>query len=529
MKLKIFFHHLIEDDSQRDKIKPNLLVTGADKKYYINLTDSVEEEFLLKTEPGITSFARLKILFSTKKTIPPDCLHFFKLEYSQLKEIPDIENIQTLLDSNKNLTSNKDITSLYYYVSDDNRVKVYIDFYLLNIEKIFLTLSLNCSIILLKTIISNKLSNKITEESQKIFGLNVINNSTKQKIQFTHTKELQNFTKLLDIHNFYSKLEQSKNKNNSSLISTVDSKDYSKIPIKYSLHFLLVHQSDKKTNIGLNFKFNFFRNFHKINYNVFAPNYCECSDGLNLFCYCRNPACSIYNNLFVKELGYGFFDVKKEIDRTSCPKCSSVELTEPRNIGLINSKWFYRVILNTQKYTLLEGDGITIDKKLYILQEAKLKTFLYKMVMDVQENFQKEGKAINDLQYTNGVQEDEDLQSIIDEDASKRKMNNSSLSQFILKDNKYSECYSKKSGVGELNTNNDIKTTQYEFVNNGNSPKSSKVPLILNEIKKNPGVKFVENGDIDSLNVLLENKQHTSCASCIIGNNNLDNDTCQIF
>ncbi len=158
--------------------------------------------------------------------------------------------------------------------------------------------------------------------------------------------------------------------------------------------------------------------------------------------------------------------------------------------------------------------------------------------MNISPNFQKENESTSKSKYKFSVSDydDEDLQSIIDVDDTKRKeVNYSTCSQFILnKDIKNSGFFSKKSGHNETitNKNDDIKTSQYESYHNPNSPKSIKVhyPVIINEIKNNPGVKLIDNDEVDSLNVLLENKKQVACASCIIGNNNnVEADSCFIF
>ena len=148
------------------------------------------------------------------------------------------------------------------------------------------------------------------------------------------------------------------------------------------IYFLLSRNKDNKLQMGLNFKFNYLKNISKISFNQNAPTYCECSDGINLFAYCRNIDCQLFNNLFIKVLGYGVFDIMREIERVECPICK-YKKTEVKNIGFINSKWYYKGKINSSKQNSFEGDGITIDDQLYIFKEAKISSLLLKLIIEV--------------------------------------------------------------------------------------------------------------------------------------------------
>ena len=130
---------------------------------------------------------------------------------------------------------------------------------------------------------------------------------------------------------------------------------------EYILYFLLSRNKNNKLQMGLNFKFNYLKNISKIKFNENAPEHCECSDGINLFAYCRNKDCKIYNMLFIHVLGYGIFDIMNEILKVQCPLC--YKKSEVKNIGLINSKWYYKGKLNCSKQNAFEGDGITVDNQ----------------------------------------------------------------------------------------------------------------------------------------------------------------------
>ena len=178
-------------------------------------------------------------------------------------------------------------------------------------------------------------------------------------------------------------MNQSKEINDKmTLKNIINSYFGNKISSQYMIYFLLSRNKDNKLQMGLNFKFNYLKNISKISFNQNAPTHCECSDGINLFVYCRNSYCQLFNNLFIKVLGYGVFDIMREIEKVECPICK-YQKTEVKNIGFINSKWYYKGKINSSKQNSFEGDGITIDDQLYIFKEAKISSLLLKLIIEV--------------------------------------------------------------------------------------------------------------------------------------------------
>ena len=319
------------------------------------------------------SIASLKYTFSKSKKLNPDSLILYKLNKEKLfEEIPDYISLSNIIKNG--------IDSIYelYYKICDKIIKITINFYQMNIEKIYLKLSSSCSIQMLKMIINEKLNNSIDVDSQKIFGLYIIDINTKEKKIMNQSKEINNKTIIKNIINSYFE-----NKNSDFMI-----------------YFLLSRNLNNKLQMGLNFKFNYLKNISKIKFNENAPNHCECSDGINLFAYCRNSECSINNSLFIHILGYGIFDIMKEILKVYCPICN--KKSEVKNIGLINSKWFYKGKLNCPTQNCFEGDGITIDDQLYILKETKISSLLLKLIIEVKPHIMKKNNSdsnlINDLE-----------------------------------------------------------------------------------------------------------------------------------
>jgi hypothetical protein len=214
---------------------------------------------------------------------------------------------------------------------------------------------------MLKIIINEKLNTSLSIDSLRIFGLSIIDINSKEKKVMNQSKEINDKLTLKNIINSYFG-----NKSSS----------------QFMIYFLLSRNKDNKLQMGLNFKFNYLKNISKISFNQNAPIHCECSDGINLFVYCRNINCSLYNNLFIKVLGYGIFDIMREIERVECPFCK-YQKTEVKNIGFINSKWYYKGKINSSKQNSFEGDGITIDDQLYIFKEAKISSLLLKLIIEV--------------------------------------------------------------------------------------------------------------------------------------------------
>ena len=310
------------------------------------------------------SIASLKYNFAKTKKLNPDSIILYKLNKEKLyEEIPDYISLSNIIKNGIDY-----IYELYYKIYD-KIIKITINFYQMNIEKIFMKLSSICSIQMLKMIINEKLNNSIEVDSQKIFGLYIININTKEKKIMNQSKEINNKTIIKNIINSYFE-----NKNS-----------------EYMIFFLLSRNLNNKLQMGLNFKFNYLKNISKIKFNENAPKYCECSDGINLFAYCRNKECSINNTLFIHILGYGIFDIMKEIIKVYCPICN--KKSEVKNIGLINSKWFYKGNINSNKQNSFEGDGITIDNQLYILKEAKINSILLKLIIDVKPYFVKRNNS----------------------------------------------------------------------------------------------------------------------------------------
>ncbi len=355
-----------------------------------------------------STIASLKIIISNKENISSEKIHLFffvKNDENNSKEEKNLNNSITLININEEffiknksnleecndtddinyfkLRLNSDsYPNLYYIITNNNNsnqiVCIRIDFYQQNIEKIILNLEANCSIFLLKNIISNKLKESINITQIKLFCIDITEIEKEKNITTNIKNNDNNFPDWKNLNNIIEYFYQSDINNKSKF--------------KYNIHFLLtiVNEYKMSEQIGLNFRFNYLKEVNKISFNENAQKYRECSDGINLFYFCINQNCSLFNQYFVINIGYGIFNILKQINNVKCPKCNiDKEYIELKNIGIVNSKYYYKGILKTKnnKNSILEGDNTTLDEKLYIFQEAKINSFLSELYIEAKPHF----------------------------------------------------------------------------------------------------------------------------------------------
>ena len=258
------------------------------------------------------------------------------------------------------------ITNLYYKICNYTQ-KVVIDIYKNKIEKIILNLSITCSVYMLKYIIYQKL---------KIKNIDFIKNHNIYGVGFIDTENIQ----------FIKKAQTNKKFNDNNLI--YDRMIYYMEPSRCKdkfLNLILIENSPDQCYIGLDFKFNIMRNFKKLDkYDNNAPSYRNVSDGLNLFIYCLNKKCELYNNYFIVNVGYGNFDIFSTLNDIVCPLCNSKNISL-RNLGMINSKWSYRGFLKSIKSSKINGDGITLDNgKLFVIKEIIFENHFFSLFFEVE-------------------------------------------------------------------------------------------------------------------------------------------------
>ena len=486
-------------------------------KILTNFDEKIKNEKIFKMNKNNT-ISNLKIYISDIKNVSSEKIHLF-IKYNNNKKNKENNHknniiiIQRLsineLEKNKNIMEEikddtesigkyldildyKKITDnspcFYFIISNNNienniqhfPISVIIDFYQQNIDKIFFTLQSNCSLFLLKNIINSKLNNILNINQLKLCCIDItqINNEMNTRNVAKNNNNIFSDRKTLyDIIEYFYPLQNNNN-------------------VKYTLHFLLTIKNEigSSEQIGLNFRFNYFKDVSKISFDKNAPEYCECSDGINLFVFCFNQECLLFNKYFAVNLGYGLFNILKQNKNIRCPKCKDNNNIEIKNIGIINSKYFYSGKLKTKEKekSSFEGDGITLDDKLYILKEAKINSFLLQLYIEAKPHFM----ILNKTFISKRTKEDEELDDIALCDIDKKEIPNNNIIPPILdtysigldhNNFKYMSGYSTKSPQNLLKN-----------LNNNNYNNSNKIKIYDNEseiLEKNDVIvdKFDDN------------------------------------
>ena len=421
-------------------------VSGEKIHLFIKYNNNNNKQRDNKNNSNIIIMQRLTIFeFDKRKKLMEE----LKDDTESIGKYLDILDYNNIKDNNPCfyfIISNNDIENNIQHYS----ISVIIDFYQQNIDKIFLTLLSNCSIFLLKNIINSKLNNTLNINQLKLFCIDItqINNETNTKNVAKNNNHIFSDRKALyEIIEYFYPIQ--KNNNN----------------IKYSLHFLLTIKNEigSSEQIGLNFRFNYLKDVSKISFDKNAPKYCECSDGINLFVFCFNRECLLFNKYFVVNLGYGLFNILKQNKKIKCPICGDNNNIEIKNIGIINSKYFYSGKLKTKEKekSSFEGDGITLDDKLYIFKEAKINTFLLQLYIEAKPHFM----IMNKNFISNKTKEEEELDDIALCENKKTLINNNTIPPLLttytlgMENNnyKYMSGFSSKHFNNNNNNSNKVK------------------------------------------------------------------------
>ena len=421
-------------------------VSGEKIHLFIKYNNNNNKQRDNKNNSNIIIMQRLTIFeFDKRKKLMEE----LKDDTESIGKYLDILDYNNIKDNNPCfyfIISNNDIENNIQHYS----ISVIIDFYQQNIDKIFLTLLSNCSIFLLKNIINSKLNNTLNINQLKLFCIDItqINNEMNTKNVAKNNNHIFSDRKALyEIIEYFYPIQ--KNNNN----------------IKYSLHFLLTIKNEigSSEQIGLNFRFNYLKDVSKISFDKNAPKYCECSDGINLFVFCFNRECLLFNKYFVVNLGYGLFNILKQNKKIKCPICGDNNNIEIKNIGIINSKYFYSGKLKTKEKekSSFEGDGITLDDKLYIFKEAKINTFLLQLYIEAKPHFM----IMNKNFISNKTKEEEELDDIALCENKKTLINNNTIPPLLttytlgMENNnyKYMSGFSSKHFNNNNNNSNKVK------------------------------------------------------------------------
>ncbi len=401
---------------------------------------------------------QLKMNIANKMNVTPDTLRLFLYKENKYIELNDMSKVTSIVkDSTKFL--------VLYYQLCYNKIKLKIEINQKSIQQVNIKIANSCQLYMLKHIINEKVKNILPVNLQKIFGIKLVSYTQKRVLSDNgNNKEFDNENTISDIIQYYVNKEDIILNHNEDIV----------------LFLLLMIQDNNKTKIGLNFAFNCFNNVSKINYDDSAPNYRECSDGLNLICYCKNEKCKIYNEMFISVLGYGKFNIIDiEIFNLKCPVCfSNFKHIDLRNIGLINSKWTFKSRLKTKNCKVLTNEGQTLDEKMHILKEINFRNMIDYFKIEVLPLFHSEPNN------------------------EKESLNSSSLENIDIY---------IKAETNKTNRMNNLK-------------------LFLDS-KKNKIVSYDEDRSFDADVINFDEKDEGLCEGCFIGNcqQKKNNENCIIF
>jgi len=273
-----------------------------------------------------------------------------------------------------------------------------------------------------------------------IFGIGFIdyNNSKILSKKFTNKKFDDNFT-IEDIIKYYSEGDCENKKNEYKI-----------------LNLLLMEKRKSNCKLGLDFKFNIFKEYKKIeNFEEITETYRNVSDGINLFIYCLNDECEFYQNYFIVNLGFGYYDIFNSLEKIKCPFCNKIEFNQLRNIGMINSKWIFKAFFKGNKKIKIEGEECTYENnKLYILKEINFANKFKTLTIEAEYYKNKDKNKKNNLSfYFNNNNDNDDNEDDISLDSIYLEQ------KYLYKqdDNKNLFCPTKEIKINDLNYNEDKK------------------------------------------------------------------------
>ena len=415
------------------------------------------------------------------------------------------------LHSNRSSIKNNDTKPkyLYYKICNYNQ-KVIIDIYQNKIEKIIINISISCSVYMLKYLIFQKLKLKNLDliKNHNIYGVGFLDQENIEYIKKAQTNKKFNDNDLIyDIMKYYMEPTNIEDK---------------------ILNLILIENTPEQCYIGLDFKFNIMRNFKKLqSYDNNAPSYRTVSDGLNLFIYCLNEKCSIFNNYFTINKGYGNFDIFQILNDIICPLCQ-FKTFSLRNIGLINSKWSYKGFLKGVKNSKINGEGITLDNgKLYFIKEIIFENQFSVLFIEV-EYYQISiptfisGNNNNKNSFQSSIHNIESSIIQNSSDISESDLSSINFEQKYLKDGQLTTKPIFEIDVGKEFTFQKPESKKDTLENNYNNIKNNNNDIIdKNNNNNNHIINILNNNNSKELNkieeeceIKLESKKQECCLKC---------------
>ena len=522
---------------------PSILLSSRSKNSYIN---ALANNTMASTD-NIIKIIDLKIHIAHVMSIRPDMLNLyipcnpnvnngFQLLYdkenfcvcSNNGNTTDVRSTtspsfaQLRISSSRSFENLSKPTVLYYKVSNDKQ-KIVVDIFQNKVDKILMEVSPFCSVYMLKGLINQKLSNNKINFAA-INSKNAINTTGISNMPLNVRNQTIYGSGLIDTTMSLTKALSNKKFNDNTLIENIVSYYMKKNNEQISsyncenriLNLIMIESSNKKCVIGLDFRFNYMRNFKRINFDETAPSFREVTDGLNLFVYCMNPNCELNNQYFIITIGYGTFDIFSEMYQVKCPKCKGSH-KELRSIGMINAKWSYKGLLKGKRESKFEGDGFTLENfKLFALPEIQFLKQFSGLLIEVKEykNQTNITEEENNDEYSMILDEDNILDNMSDLDDVDLYFNES---RYTKKKNTEETWMNSNSNCNHLNNTNNTSILSESYVLNKKSN-------IVNNMNNN-NVDIID--DNEECEIKIEGKDTNCCVSC--GGKKLKNIDCCIF
>jgi hypothetical protein len=274
----------IESTNNINNFSISTINTISTKKNHKDITYFIEE--------NVKKFEILEIkkFISSKIFVEKELISIFKIQEANLsndlKELPDDLNI---------LEKEKNFTFFYKINKDISFIKINIEYFTEIIGNFYINIPTCCSIYMLKANLAEKL--RISLSLIKL--INIKNNKhydNNDLISSVYNHYL-NYNENISEINIRSSVDSSLDSNSDSGSENLNNNNEADMCMK------LIKFSDLKCSIGIDFTFNHMEEIKKVNFQESAPYYREASDGINIFAYCKNKKCRIFNEMFIVKIG----------------------------------------------------------------------------------------------------------------------------------------------------------------------------------------------------------------------------------
>ena len=416
-----------------------------------------------------------------------------EMRVTEFQNNKKMQSFRSIMNNQNNNNNQNNSSIIIFYKICNILQKIIVDIYQYKTEKINFNLPISCSIYFLKILICKTLNININEVGRN-FNLHGTG--------FTDMKG--NIIKALTNRKF----------DENTLIYEI-CKHY-KLDNNKIINLLMIEKSRNQCGIGLDFRFNYLKNFQLSEYFEDDTKNFRCViNGLNLYIYCKNSSCKIFNSYFIINKAYGVFDIFPCLSQIKCPFCNCNKIFL-RNMGMINAKWQYKGFLKCSKVSKINGDGLTIiNNKLYKINDIKFEEQFHSLLFEVefyQSRLQK-NKKFNT--FNNESKNDSSKKNLINsisvEENDNLDFNDINLEQkYLTKGNHEQMNVKREFTFQKINSKNNS-------INNINIINHEKDIIDLfhkpNNIKEYSSLNPIRNDNTD-FKIKIDNQKEQCCADC---------------